>query len=563
MPEPEEYRLTTSVSPAGSGSISPSSRDYEDGTFVKINTAPNNGYRFSNWSGGSCSGSDINSCEVFMTRDHSVTANYVINPVKHRLSVSKTGTGTGTITSSPAGISCGTSCSSTSAEYNNGTSVTLTATAGGANTFGGWGGACAGRSTNTTCSVSMTEARSVTARFDGANVTCALSVSPASGKVGDSFTFTARRTGGTATGTISYSNHSCSGLFGIGGGTIGGISGNTFRCTYSQPSGGTFNQNVGQIRINQGGVSGLCSLPVTVTGTTPTPTGFYIDLVPNPGEGPEGTTFTFTATPRNIPTNAFGQQYSVSYPSRSCGGVTPSGTGNRFTCTYPTAGMKTATINATATPPGGGIIFDSPQYATGTASVLVEAEEEIPVEPPPPPPPARPTATLTGASPIVRGSSSTLRWSSRNATSCTGTQFSTGGATSGTRSVSPGGTTTYSLTCSGPGGISDRSSFTVQVTEPAIARVNVRVASGSPAWVSKGGDTRIEWTIVPENAGDTASCTVLGVPGGGPFEYTSRRTFDVRSVQEATEYTVRCTNDAPSSGEGDTTVYVLPSFGEF
>lgn len=53
---------------------------------------------------------------------------------------------------------------------------------------------------------------------------------------------------------------------------------------------------------------------------------------------------------------------------------------------------------------------------------------------------------------ITSGQSSTLTWSSTNASSCVGSQdigsgFSTGGATSGTASVSPTQTTTYTVTC--------------------------------------------------------------------------------------------------------------------
>ncbi len=66
----------------------------------------------------------------------------------------------GVVTSQPAGIDCGTTCSST---FSAGSRVTLTAAASGGNVFSGWGGACAG-STNT-CTVSMDVARNVSASF--------------------------------------------------------------------------------------------------------------------------------------------------------------------------------------------------------------------------------------------------------------------------------------------------------------------------------------------------------------------------------------------------------------
>lgn len=66
----------------------------------------------------------------------------------------------GTVTSSPAGISCGATCS---ASFSSGQSVTLTAAAASNTTFSGWSGACTGSSS--TCTVAMTAARAVTATF--------------------------------------------------------------------------------------------------------------------------------------------------------------------------------------------------------------------------------------------------------------------------------------------------------------------------------------------------------------------------------------------------------------
>lgn len=81
------------------------------------------------------------------------------------LTVTKQGTGTGTITGDPPGngnddIDCGTNCA---AVFDDGTSVTLTASPGVNSTFAGWGGACSGTGS---CMVSMTVNRSVTATFN-------------------------------------------------------------------------------------------------------------------------------------------------------------------------------------------------------------------------------------------------------------------------------------------------------------------------------------------------------------------------------------------------------------
>lgn len=76
------------------------------------------------------------------------------------LTVTKSGVGTGTITSSPAGISCGSTCSHA---YARGTQVTLTAGAASGSTFAGWSGACTGTAA---CTVTMDADHTVRATFD-------------------------------------------------------------------------------------------------------------------------------------------------------------------------------------------------------------------------------------------------------------------------------------------------------------------------------------------------------------------------------------------------------------
>ena len=83
-------------------------------------------------------------------------------PAEHTLSVQKGGGGTGTVTSNPAGIDCGTACS---ADYTEGTSVTLSATPGeGAAPEVSWTG-CASNPTPTSCTVTMDADKTVGATF--------------------------------------------------------------------------------------------------------------------------------------------------------------------------------------------------------------------------------------------------------------------------------------------------------------------------------------------------------------------------------------------------------------
>ena len=76
------------------------------------------------------------------------------------LSVSKPGAGSGTVTSADSGINCGSTCS---ANYSDGTAVTLTATAATGSTLTGWTGCDV--VSGSTCRVSVIAARSVNANF--------------------------------------------------------------------------------------------------------------------------------------------------------------------------------------------------------------------------------------------------------------------------------------------------------------------------------------------------------------------------------------------------------------
>lgn len=160
------YTLTVSKDGTGSGSVSSSpsgvscggdcSEDYLDGTVVTLTATPSAGSTFTAWTGAGCSGTGT--CQVTMSAARSVTATFT--QITHTLTVSTTGSGTGSVSSSPAGIDCGLDCSQS---YNEGTSVTLTATPGGGSVFSGWsGGGCSGTGS---CVVTMDGAKSVTADF--------------------------------------------------------------------------------------------------------------------------------------------------------------------------------------------------------------------------------------------------------------------------------------------------------------------------------------------------------------------------------------------------------------
>lgn len=94
--------------------------------------------------------------------------------------------------------------------------------------------------------------------------------------------------------------------------------------------------------------------------------------------------------------------------------------------------------------------------------LAVSCKKKAPPPPPPPPPPVTATLTANPAS-IQSGQSSTLTWSTQNATDVTleGNKVDP----SGSQSVSPTQTTTYHLSAKGAGGTQDATA-TVTVTAP-------------------------------------------------------------------------------------------------
>jgi peptidoglycan/xylan/chitin deacetylase (PgdA/CDA1 family) len=146
---------TVSSNPAGIACGVACEHDYTSGVSVTLTAVAAAGSSFTGWS-GACAGSSA-TCTVSMSVARSITATFTADA---SLAVVRAGTGSGTVSSNPAGIACGVACEH---DFTNGVSVTLTAVAEAGSSFTEWGGACSGAST--TCTVSMSVARSVTATF--------------------------------------------------------------------------------------------------------------------------------------------------------------------------------------------------------------------------------------------------------------------------------------------------------------------------------------------------------------------------------------------------------------
>jgi hypothetical protein len=166
----DTYTLTVAKDGTGTGTITSSDArincgstcgpiNYNDGYTVVLVATPAEGSTFTGWDGAVCTGTDT--CTLTMSANKAPTATFTEVATPHTITVIKTGLGSGTITDGVSGdIDCGSTCTD---DYNNETSLVLTATPADGSTFLGWTGAgCSGTGT---CEFSVTEDETVYAEF--------------------------------------------------------------------------------------------------------------------------------------------------------------------------------------------------------------------------------------------------------------------------------------------------------------------------------------------------------------------------------------------------------------
>lgn len=156
---------TVTSMPAGIDCGTTCSSQFDEDTMVTLTATPNAPSVFNGWA-GDCAG-NAPTCTVTIDGSKRAIARFAIP--QFPLTVTLAGTGAGTVTSEPEGIDCGSECT---ADYDIDTMVTLTAEPANGSTFEGFAGACTGM----TCTVTMDQARDVTATFDGISYPLAVTV---------------------------------------------------------------------------------------------------------------------------------------------------------------------------------------------------------------------------------------------------------------------------------------------------------------------------------------------------------------------------------------------------
>jgi hypothetical protein len=159
--------------------------------------------------------------------------------------------------------------------------------------------------------------------------------------------------------------------------------------------------------------------------------------------------------------------------------------------------------------------------ASGSATLTVNA------------PPAPAVTISVSPATITTGSSSTLIWSSTNATACTASGAWSGSeATSGTQTVTPAmvGTDTYTLACTGAGG-SGSASATLTVNAPPVPTVTISV---SPSSITVGSSSTLTWSST-----NASACTASGAWSGS--EATSGTETVTPKAVGSDKFTLSCT----------------------
>jgi hypothetical protein len=272
-----------------------------------------------------------------------------------------------------------------------------------------------------------------------------------------------------------------------------------------------------------------CTATVTVVSHPPAP---VCTLVANPVAVQQGGSSTLTWTTQNATSfsidQGIGGQIAVSGGSHT---VTPA---------------NTTTYTGTATSANGTTV-------TCAATVTVTNN---------PPPPAPICTLVANPSSVQQGGSSTLTWTTQNATSFSIDQGIGAVATvsGGSQTVTPANTTTYTGTATGPGGtVTCATTVTVTNTPPAPQCV----LTVSPTSVVKGGTASLSWSgtnivsvILDQGIGAKGATGSVNVSPEttttytGTFTATNGQTLSCSATLQITNDDGVCTENCGGGGGG-------------
>jgi len=168
-------------------------------------------------------------------------------------------------------------------------------------------------------------------------------------------------------------------------------------------------------------------------------------------------------------------------------------------------------------------------------------------------PPPGPATVNVSADPLfitIEGSS-TLSWTSTNATDCVASgDWSGSKLISGKEVVSLLQTSTYRLTCTGQGG-SGSDSVTITVTSPTFLPAPTVQISANPVSITSGNSSTLSWTA----SDGVSSCTASGAWEG--FKVLSGS--EPVSPPTTSTYTLTCTGQGGSGSDSVTITVTSPS----
>ena len=148
---------------------------FDEGAVVVLRATAAGDSQFTGW-GGDCAVFGTAPCTITVDSDRSISATFDLLPPPRTFALTVTTSGTpGFVVSDDGSIDCPDACS---AEFDEGTTVTLDTFADEGSIFRGWGGDCSSAATDT-CTITMDADHDVTARFASETADFQLLVTPA------------------------------------------------------------------------------------------------------------------------------------------------------------------------------------------------------------------------------------------------------------------------------------------------------------------------------------------------------------------------------------------------